>query len=135
MSGTPAGRVASASRSIIARFAREKRRGGFCISRYWDATPSKWPGSYGLPANQESACATRAASSSSVTTSSAIWIRGAATPVVSRALSSAAGEVANVEQRLEIANVERRIHARAIAMGALVATTRGCKQPHAHRPF
>ena len=32
--------------------------------------------------------------------------------MVSRALSSAAGEVANVEQRLEIANVERRIHAR-----------------------
>ena len=45
----PAGKVASASRSIIARFAREKRRAGFCSSRYWAATPSKWPGSYGLP--------------------------------------------------------------------------------------
>jgi hypothetical protein len=96
----PAGRVARASRSIIARFAREKRRAGFCSSRYWAATPSKWPGSYGLPANHESACATRAASSSSVTTSSAIWIGGATTPLVRRALSSAAGVVASVEQRL-----------------------------------
>ena len=105
----PAGKVASASRSIIARFAREKRRAGFCSSRYWAATPSKWPGSYGLPENHESACATRAASSSSVTTSRAIWIDGATTPLVRRALSSAAGVVANVEQRLVALRSQARI--------------------------
>ena len=116
----PAGKVASASRSIIARFAREKRRAGFCISRYWAATPSKWPGSYGLPVNHASACATRATSSSSVTTSSAIWIGGATTPLVRRALSSAAGVVASVEQRL----VPLRSHARI----AMRAATGGCKQ-------
>jgi hypothetical protein len=43
-------------------------------------------------------------------------------------LSSAAGEVANVEQRLEVANVERRVHiamARCRGTGLQTATPGG----------